>query len=62
MVQNHGQKWIANAGFVFVKELVLPEIGQDWQDVKIDGMLTQCLMYSSSVLNLIFFFIFIMFT
>ena len=51
MVQNHCQKWIANAGFVFVIELVLPEIGQDWQDVKIDGMFTQCLMYSSSVLN-----------
>ena len=24
------------------KEPVLPEIGQNWHDVKIDGMCTQC--------------------
>ena len=34
----------------FTKEPVLPQIGQNWQDVKKDGMCTQCPLYSSYVL------------
>ena len=32
------------------KEPVLPKIGQNWHDVNIDGMCTQCTLYCSSVL------------
>ena len=32
------------------KEPVLPYIGQNWHDVKIDGMCTPCTLYSLSVL------------
>ena len=32
------------------KEPVLPKIGQNWHDVNIDRMCTQCTLYCSSVL------------
>ena len=35
---------------------VLPQIDQNWHDVKIDRMCTQCMLYSSSVLNFCCFY------
>ena len=46
--------------YVFAKfssrEPVLPQIGQKWHDVKIEGMCTQCTLYSLSVLTFCCFY------
>ena len=40
------------------KEPVMPYIGQNWHDVKIDGICTQCTLYSSSVLIFCCFYLY----
>ena len=41
--------------YFITKEPALPQIGQNWHDVKIYGMYTQWMLYSSSVIFFIFF-------
>ena len=56
-VHSYNNERIMNCKNVYeksFKELVLPQIGPNWHDVKIYGMCTQCMLYTVQLICTIF--------